>query len=77
MPDWPIPEGYRIEETRERVLGSRPVVRCRGLGAKRRAMRAIRDYNPSLPSYRLAAERVGPLAWDVVAYQNRLVPQGE
>lgn len=72
--DWPIPPGYRIEESDERVAGMKPLRSFYGPLAATRARRFTRAYPPMIPSYRLMAERLGPFRWQVVALQNRLVP---
>lgn len=62
-----IPEGYRIEETDERVqsLGTRYL--------RSRAEAWARRYAPETPSYHLRVEKVGFLLYEIVVYQNRLV----
>lgn len=62
-----IPEGYRVEETDERVdtFGRRYL--------RSRAESLARQHPPILPSYHLRVEKVGFLLFEVVAYQNRLV----
>lgn len=63
-----VPSGYRVEETDKRVqsIGRRFLRwRAEALAAAHPAM---------IPSYHLRVEKVGWLRYEVVAYQNRLVP---
>lgn len=67
VPSSGIPEGYRVEETNERVgiTPDRVFFRWR---AERLARR-----ERVLPSYHLRVEKVGRFLYEVVPYQNRLV----
>lgn len=64
-----IPEGYRVEETDEKVapLGRR-FFRFRAEALKR-------EHPPILPSYHYRIEKVPnvPFLYEVVSYQNKLV----
>lgn len=62
-----IPEGYRVEETDERV-GITPERRYFRWRADRVARR-----ERTLPSYHLRVEKVGLFLYEIVPYQNRLV----
>lgn len=62
-----IPDGYKVEETDERVgsMGRRFL--------RFRAEALARNYPPAVPSYHLRVEKVGFALYEVVAYQNLLV----
>lgn len=62
-----IPEGYRVKETDEYVMsmGTRFL--------RRRAEALARKHSPTVPTYHLRIEKVGPFLYEVASYQNRLV----
>lgn len=62
-------EGHRVIKTDERlsVIGTR-VFRWRA--------EALAQEHSPIPSYHLRIERKGMFTWNVVAYQNRLEPEG-
>ncbi len=65
-----IPDGYRVELTDERADVD-PI----GRRYFRWRAEALRKGNPPLiPSYHLRVEKVGRFLYEVVAYQNKLVP---
>lgn len=65
-----VPDGYRVELTDERADVD-PI----GRRYFRWRAEALRRANPPLiPSYHLRVEKVGRFLYEVVAYQNRLVP---
>lgn len=66
-----IPDGYRIEETDEKVL----VLGRRFL--RFRAEDFARKYPPETQSYHLRIEKVPnvPCLYEVAAYQNKLVKE--
>lgn len=64
-----IPQGYKVEETDERLDTSFPPTRH---WTKTSAERFVERYPPTVPSWRYVVERKGWFHWEAVPYQNRL-----